>query len=79
MCINYRVLNQKIIKTKYLILCIGELLDKLGGSVVFSKIDLRFGYWQISIHQASMEKTFFKTQEGHFAFMVIPCFLISFY
>jgi len=40
MCIDYRVLNMKMIKNRYPIPCIDELMDELHGVVFFTKIDL---------------------------------------
>ena len=44
LCIDYRKLNQVIVKNKYLLPRIDDLFDQLRGVSVFSKIDLRFGY-----------------------------------
>lgn len=44
LCIDYRELNKVIVKNKYPLPMINDLLDQLSGSCVFSKIDLRWGY-----------------------------------
>ena len=44
LCVDYRQLNKMIIKNKYPLLRIDDLMDQLHGSSVFSKIDLRSGY-----------------------------------
>ncbi|GJU98000.1 hypothetical protein Tco_1327271 [Tanacetum coccineum] len=49
MCIDYRELNKLTVKNRYPLPRIDDLFDKLQGSSVYSKIDLRSGYHQLRI------------------------------
>lgn len=49
-----------------------ELIDELAGSRVFSKIDLRAGYYQLRVAKNDVYKTTFKTHNGHYEFLVMP-------
>jgi hypothetical protein len=71
-CIDYRQLNKVTIKNRYPLSRIDDLFNQLKGAHVFSKIDLRSGYYQMRIKGQDVPKTTFKTRYGHFEFLVLP-------
>ena len=62
LCIDYRSLNEVTIKNKYPLPKIEDLFDQLNGAKVFSKIDLRSGYYQLKIRPQDIPKTTFVTR-----------------
>ena len=72
LCIDYRQLNKMTIKNRYLLPHIDDLFDQLRGEMVFSKIDLRFGYHQVQIKDEDIFKTTFRTRYGHYEFVIMP-------
>ena len=72
LCVDYRQLNKMTIKNKYSLPRIDDLMDQLHGSFVFSKIDLRSRYHQILVKADDMQKMAFRSQYGHYEYVVMP-------
>ena len=72
MCNDYRALNKQTVKNKYSIPLIANLFDRLHGAKVFSKLDLRKGYYQVRIAEGDEPKTAIVTRYGSFEFLVMP-------
>nr|GEU41484.1 putative reverse transcriptase domain-containing protein [Tanacetum cinerariifolium] len=72
MCIDYRELNKLTINNCYPLPRIDDIFDQLRGSQYISKIDLRFGYHQLRVHDDDIPNTVFRTCYEHFEFIVMP-------
>ena len=58
-CIDLWKLNARTIKDTYSLPRIEETLDCLGGSIIFTSLDLKSGYWQVEMDEASKPLTAF--------------------
>ena len=72
MCVDYRALNKVTIKNKYPIPLAVELFDRLSKAKYFTKLDLRFRYWQVRVAEGDEAKTTCVTWYGSFEFLVMP-------
>lgn len=71
-CIDYRALNRITIKNRYPLPTISELFDRVQGSSIFTKLDLRTAYNLIRIRAEDEWKTTFNTRSGHYECHVMP-------
>jgi len=72
MCVVYRTFNKATMKNQYPLSRIDDLFDRLSGAKVFSRIDLRSGYYQIRIAEGDEEKIACRTRYGSYEFLVMP-------
>ena len=72
MCVDYRALNRETVKYAYPMPRIEQLLDKLRGYQVLSKLDLSDGFHQIRVAAADVHKTAFVTSQGAYEYLVMP-------
>jgi hypothetical protein len=71
LCVDYRALNEVIVKNKYPLPRIDDLFDQLCGACVFFKIDLRLGYHQLKVRECDIPRTAFISRYGLYEFMVM--------
>ena len=72
MCIDYRDLNKNMIVENYPIPRIDYILSLLGKYKLFSKLDIKSGFWHIEIAPECQEYTGFITNGGTFRWKVMP-------
>ena len=72
MWVDYRGLNKITVKDRYPLPYIDDLLDKLHGGRIFTKLDLASGYHQVRIHPDDCHKTAFIAPDGFYEYKVIP-------
>jgi hypothetical protein len=72
MCVDYRALNKVTMKNQYPLPRIDDLFDWLSRTKVFSRIDLRSGYYQIQVAKGDEEKTACCMRYGSYEFLVMP-------
>ena len=69
LCVDMRQANQAIMRRRYLIPTVDEVLHTMNGSKVFSKLDLKWGYQQnLELSPESREITTFVTPDGLFQY-----------
>lgn len=71
-CVNYKKLNTVTIFDGEPMPCPDDVYIELRGKKYRTKMDLTKGYWQISIHPNSIEKTAFVTPDGVYEFLRLP-------
>ena len=71
-CIDPKDLNRAIKRSHYPIPTIEEVATKLNNAKVFSVLDAKSGFWQVSLDDASSKLTTFNTPYGRFRWLRMP-------
>jgi len=77
LCVDYRGLNKITMKNKYPLPLMNELRSRLGKATVFTKLDLKNGYYLIRMAEGDEWKTAFKSRYGLYEYSVMPCGLCN--
>ncbi|KAG8176400.1 hypothetical protein JTE90_022070 [Oedothorax gibbosus] len=72
LCTDLRRINEHTVPLPYPISNITELVDNLGGSRLFSTLDLCSGFFQMKLHPDDMWKTAFSTKTGLYEWTRAP-------
>ncbi|KAK0571502.1 hypothetical protein LWI29_017199 [Acer saccharum] len=70
--INYKSLNDALQWIRYPIPNKSDLLKRLHNSNIFSKFDMKSGFWQIQIDEKDRYKTAFTVPFGQYEWNVMP-------
>ena len=71
-CIDYRKLNEIKIADPYYMATLDEILERVGDSMVMSKLDLSKGFYQVEVEPGSRGKTAFVSPYGKYEFTRMP-------
>lgn len=71
-CVDYRAINALTVKDRTPLPLISDLLDKIAGAKVFTRIDLRGAYNLVRVKKGHEWKTAFRCKYGLFEYLVMP-------
>jgi len=72
LCVDFRKLNRITRRDRYPIPLVTNLIDQLSSAQIYTKFDLRAGYYNVRIAAGHEWKTTFRTRYGSFEFLVMP-------
>ncbi|XP_072397163.1 uncharacterized protein [Diabrotica undecimpunctata] len=71
-CCDYRKVNKNIIRDRFPLPLVEDVLDCLQGANIFSTIDLKNGFFHVPVEFSSTKYTSFVTPSGQFEFLKCP-------
>ena len=71
-CTDYKKLNAVIKRERYVLPTVEDILHKLKGSTIFTKLDATSGFWQIPLDDESAKLTTFISPFGRYFYRRLP-------
>jgi len=71
-CIDYRKINKVIVKDRFPLPLIEDQIDQLVKARIFRTIDLKNGFFHVSVAKESRKYTSFITHHGQYQFLRVP-------
>ncbi|GFS12541.1 Pol polyprotein [Elysia marginata] len=71
-CTDFKNLNKYLKRERFMLPTAEDLIHKLTGSTIFSKLDLSSGFWQIPLDSDTAKLTTFITPCGRFFYKRLP-------
>lgn len=72
MCVDYRLLNKKIVKDRYPLPIIEDQLDSLQNAKLFSTLDLKNSFFHVPVDEQSRKYTAFIVPDGYYEYLRVP-------
>ena len=72
LCIDCKELNKVLLRERYQLMTLNDVIHQLEGSTVFSKADMSSGYWHVELDEESSKLTTFQTCFGRYRWLRLP-------
>ena len=72
LCVDYRKLNSVTESDAYPLPLIQDIFDLVGGSAIYSTLNLKAEYYQMYVAEGDIPKTAFTCHAGHYEFKKVP-------
>ncbi|GFT09759.1 retrovirus-related Pol polyprotein from transposon 17.6 [Trichonephila clavipes] len=72
LCVDYRRLNRKLVKDRFPLPLIEDVLDRLQGAKVYTTLDLKNGFFHVDVNEDCKHLTSFVVLDGQFEFNQVP-------
>lgn len=71
-CTDFKKLNEAVKRERYILPTLDDLLHKLRGSTIYSKLDATSGFWQLPLDDETAKLTTFISPNGRFFYKRLP-------